>query len=308
VGELAGAAAESPAAAAAMAVVLFALGVKAAVVPVHGWLARTYPFLSPTVTALFSGLHTKVAIYAIYRLYAVVFEGRADLLWVGLVVFSATMVVGVLGALGERDARAVLTFHMVSQIGYVLLGLALFGPLGLAAGIFYLLHNMIVKASLFLSTGAVELVHGRHELGAVTGLLRRDPLTGLVFLAAAVSLAGLPPFSGFVAKLLMILAAIDAGQFLVAGIAVVVSLFTLLSMMKIWGATFLGEPDDTADDLRDEQGHVRRVPVHLVAPAGVLALLSLGLGLGGEVLISLTRTAASGLVDTSTYLTAMGVS
>ena len=170
--ELHGAATENTGVAIASALVLFALGIKAAVVPVHGWLARAYPKMSPAVTALFSGLHTKVAIYAIYRVYAMLFDGDERYLWVGVVVFSATMLVGVLGAVGETAPRSILAFHMVSQIGYILLGVALFGPIGLTAGIFYLLHHMIVKASLFLAMGAVEVRYGPRRLGQLSGLAK----------------------------------------------------------------------------------------------------------------------------------------
>jgi len=239
-GELAGAA-EDPATAVAAAVCLAAIAVKAAVFPVHGWLARTYTVTSPAVTALFSGLHTKVAIYVIYRIYAVVFEGDATWLIVALVITSLTMVVGVFGAMGESTMRSILVFHMVSQIGYILVGVGLFTQLGLTAGIFYLLHHMIVKASLFLSTGAIEQTYGSSRLEDLGGLRTREPLITAAFGIAALSLAGLPPFSGFVAKLSLILATVDAGAIAVGVVALAVSLFTLLSMMKIWAAVFNGK-------------------------------------------------------------------
>ncbi|WP_250446422.1 monovalent cation/H+ antiporter subunit D family protein, partial [Actinotalea sp. C106] len=243
--ELAGAAHESPLVAAAAGVCLMALSVKAAVVPVHGWLTRAYPATSPAVTALFSGLHTKVAIYGIYRIYAVVFDGDSRYLWIGLVVFSATMVIGVMGAVGQDTTRSILVFHMVSQIGYILLGVALFTPLGLMAGIFYLIHHMIVKASLFLSTGAIEHAYGHSRLDRLGSIARREPILAAAFLGAALSLAGLPPFSGFVAKLTLVTAAVDAQQWAVVATAVAVSLVTLISMLKIWGTAFWGpKPDD----------------------------------------------------------------
>lgn len=305
-GELAGRAAESTAVAVSVAVVLSALAVKAAVVPVHGWLARTYPFMSPTVTALFSGLHTKVAVYAIYRIYSVVFDGMEGYLWIGLVVFSVTMVVGVLGAVGERDARTILSHSTVSQIGYILLGVALFGAVGLTAGIFYLLHHTVVKVALFLSTGAVEIAYGKHPLGEVTGLLRREPLTAVVFFAAAMSLTGIPPFSGFVAKLALILAAFEEQQVVVALVAVGVSLFTLLYTLKIWGKMFVGEPEDSSSEVVAAVGtKERRISVGLIAPALVLAVVTLAFGVGGELLLGVSATAADGLVDTSTYVEAV---
>lgn len=304
--QLAGRAAQDPAVAVAVGVVLLALAVKASVVPVHGWLSRTYPFMSPAMTAMFSGLHTKVAAYGIYRIYAVVFDGDARYLWIGVVLFCATMLFGVLGAVGESDARSILSFHMVSQLGYILLGVALFTQFGLTAGIFYLLHHMIVKASLFLSIGAVEISYGRHPLGRFGGLLSRDPLTAIVFLVAALSLAGIPPLSGFVAKLTLVVAAWEAGQVAAVVVAIVVSLFTVQSMMKIWGKTFLGDPKDVDDDLVESIGtEGSRIPVGLIAPAAVLAATTLVLGVGAQLLLPLAATAADGLLDTSTYVQAV---
>src|SRR5690625_417830 len=227
-----------PTVAIAGAVSMFALCIKASVVPVHGWLARAYPGTSPAVTALFSGLHTKVAIYAIYRIYSVVYGGDTRFLWVGVVLFSLTMLIGVFGAVGEKTTRTILSFHMVSQIGYILLGVALFTELGLTAGIFYLLHHMIVKASLFMSTGAVEVRYGTGVIGALGGISRTEPVIAVTFMIAALSLAGIPPFSGFVAKFMLIVGAVDTGDIAAVVIMLFVSLITLLSMLKIWTGMF----------------------------------------------------------------------
>jgi multicomponent Na+:H+ antiporter subunit D len=313
-GQLAGAAAEDDLTALAAAVCLFALGIKASVVPVHGWLARAYPATSPAVTALFSGLHTKVAIYAIYRIYAVVFDGDGRWLWVGVVLFSATMVIGVLGAVGENTTRSILAFHMVSQIGYILLGVALFTGAGLTAGIFYLVHHMIVKASLFLSTGAIEVRWGTGTLGAVSGMGRREPVLAAAFFVAALSLAGLPPFSGFVAKLSLILAALDAGEIAAVVVMLLVSLVTLLSMLKIWSGVFWGKPAEApvtagagsgSAALPPDPPGTPRVGALLAAPAVVLAGITVCLGIGAEVLLELSRTAAEGLLDTQDYVEAV---
>ncbi|MBD8507208.1 monovalent cation/H+ antiporter subunit D family protein [Hoyosella sp. G463] len=306
--ELAGMGKENPLVGAAMGAVLIALSVKAAVIPVHGWLTRTYPYTSPAVTALFSGLHTKVAIYAIYRIYAVVFEGDSRYLWIGVVLMSATMLIGVLGAVGESTTRSILAFHMVSQIGYILLGVALFGPIGLMAGIFYLLHHMIVKASLFLSTGAIEVTYKTNDLGKLQGIARTEPLIAVAFLGAAFSLAGLPPFSGFVAKLLLVRAAIDEAQTAAAVVAVAVSLLTLLSMMKIWKGVFWGRaPEDgvNAISARKPGRLLTHVKPSLAMPAVLLMLVTLGVGLGAQGLLVLSEQAAAGLVDVNPYVEAV---
>ncbi|MFE1166395.1 monovalent cation/H+ antiporter subunit D family protein [Nocardiopsis sp. NPDC058789] len=313
-GELAGAAKDDPMVAVGMGVVILALSIKAAVVPVHGWLARTYPAASPAITALFSGLHTKVAIYAIYRLYALVFDGDARFLWIGVVVFTLTMLIGVMGAVGEGTTRSILVFHMISQIGYILLGVALFTEIGLMAGIFYLIHHMIVKASLFLSTGAIEHTYGTGALDRLGGIARREPLLALVFMGAALSLAGLPPFSGFVAKLTLVVAAVDDGQWTAMAVMIAVSLITLMSMLKIWGGVFWGPaPDeDGSPVVAGSDGAVAtatratpRIRTALIVPGLVLTATTLGIGLGAQVLLDLSAQAANGLLDTSGYVEAV---
>jgi multicomponent Na+:H+ antiporter subunit D len=341
-GELAGAARESDAAALAAGVVLVAFGVKAAVVPAHGWLPATYPNAPPAVTALFSGLLTKLGVYALFRVYSVVFEGDPRLSWLLLTVFLATMVLGVLGALGEGTMRSILVFHMISQVGYILLGLSFFGVLGMTAAIFYFLHHTVVKASLLLSAGAVEHTHGSDRLDRLGGLALREPLLAATFLVAALSLAGLPPFSGFVAKLVLVRAALLEEQYLAAGLAIGVSLFTLLSMMKIWNGVFWGEPPATETPARStapvnpdpgpradsgteapatvaatavevptdaratrEPADLPRVRRSLVLPGLFLAIVTIAVGLGAQVVLELATTAAEGLVDTTAYVEAV---
>ena len=326
--QLAGAAANDPTVAIAMAVVMLAMLTKAAVVPMHSWLARTYAYTSPAITALFSGLHTKVGVYAIYRFYAVIFDGDTRFLWILVVLFTLTMLIGVLGAVGEKTTRSILVFHMVSQLGYILMGVALFTELGLTAGIFYLVHHMLVKASLFLSTGAVEVQYGTGELGKVTDIVRREPLIAIAFFAAALSLAGIPPFSGFVAKFSLMLGTWEASQYIALAVMVVVSLITLLSMLKIWGGMFWGDPktpvpDPSAGQDPDGEGATlgggvalqtrtdvdhdakHRINGWLAAPAVILALITLALGIGGEFLLGWAETAAHNLMDTSTYVNAV---
>lgn len=318
IAELAGMAKTDETVAIAASICIFALGIKASIVPVHGWLARAYPATSPAITALFSGLHTKVAIYAIYRIYAVIFDGDARWLWIGVVVFSATMIIGVLGAVGEPTTRSILAFHMVSQIGYILLGVALFTQAGLTAGIFYLLHHMIVKASLFLSTGAIEVQYGTGTIGELSGIAKREPIIAAAFFIAALSLAGLPPFSGFVAKLTLILASLEAGEVAAVVVMLLVSLITLLSMLKIWGGIFWGKPSDEKPSRPSVSGTGntavlapamtqtgRRISARLAAPAVILAAITCGLGLGAELLLALSEIAADGLLDSSAYIEAV---
>jgi multicomponent Na+:H+ antiporter subunit D len=300
--ELVGRAAGSGRVAVAGVVILVALGVKAAVVPVHGWLPRSYPAASPAVTALFSGLLTKIGLYAIFRLYSTLFAGDATLRVPLLVIAALTMVLGVLGAVGRDRMRDILTFHMISQIGYMVLGLALFGLAGLSAGIFYILHHIVVKTSLFLCAGAVETFEGTGVLGRLGALARERPVLAAAFGVSAMSLTGLPPFSGFVAKLALLRAAFDADQYVFGGVAVAVSFLTLFSMLKIWNGVFWGERSREAQPAI-AIGGTRAAA--LVAPAAALAALSIALGLGAQVLWSLSERAAALLVDQAAYVEAV---
>ena len=257
------------------------------------------------------------------------------------VVLVATMVVGVLGALGESAMRAILSFHMTSQVGYILLGLGFFGVPGLAAGIFYLVHHIIVKASLFLSCGAVERSYGTGELDRLGGVARRAPVLAVAFIVAALSLTGIPPFSGFIAKYTLVSAAVGAEQYVAAGFAVLVSLFTLLSMLKIWSGVFWGQDPDERGQEAERAPHTmahtptgadpdptdptsraatattgvavadgsaapqRRIRPALVLPALTHAVVTIGLGIGAQGLLELAGTAAEGLVDTSRYVEAV---
>jgi len=294
-GLLAGAAQDSGLVAAAAGLALGALAMKAALFPAYGWLVRGYPATSPAVTALFSGLHTKVAMYAIYRIYAVVFDGDDRWLLVALVLVGVTIMVGALATAGEQSIRTMLSYSMVSHLGFIGVGVALFTPAGLAAGLFYLLHHMVVKAAQFLSAAAVEDAYGSDRLEDLRGIGRREPLVAASFGIAALSLAGFPPFSGFVAKVSLVIASVDAGEYLLTAVMIVASLVTMQAMLRIWNQVF-------ASPIGDGESADRRIGWNLAAPGALLAAVTVVLGFGAQPLLALTDVAAAGLLDTSTYV------
>ncbi|SHN78655.1 multicomponent Na+:H+ antiporter subunit D [Geodermatophilus obscurus] len=323
-GELAAVATASAPAAVASAVIMLAMAVKAAVVPLHSWLPTTYSATGPAVTVLFSGLLTKVGVYALIRIYAVLFDGDRRYLWLLMTAALLTMVVGVLGAVGERAMRPVLTFHMVSQIGYMLLGLALFTGAGLAAAVFFLVQYVLVKAALLMVAGAVEVGYGTGDLARLGGLMRREPALALAFAVSALALVGIPPLSGFVAKLGLATAAVAEQRYLAAAVVVGVSLLTLTSMLKVWNAVFWQAapegnradegPHDAAPRApspHDDTGRTTvtgvrtRLRPALTAPALLLAGLAVVLGLWAEPLLTAAAAAADGLLDTEAYAAAV---
>ena len=299
--------ATDPVALAALSVLLVAVVAKASLVPLHGWLPRAYVHASPTVTAIFSALLTKAGVYALYRFTSTMLHGIDGYLPLMLVLAAVTMVVGVLGAVGGRDMRGILTFHMVSQVGYLVLPLGVWTRGAVAAGLFYLLQYVAVKGALFLSAAAVVRLEGTDELGRLGGLMRSRPWLGVAFLLPALALAGIPPTSGFLGKFLLVRTAFEAQAYLAGAVAVGVSLLTLLSMVKIFNGAFWGDapaeyPARSYRALAPPGRAARRLLVGLPLGIGVAAVL---LGPAAGPLLGVVDAAAGALLDPSTYLTAV---
>jgi multicomponent Na+:H+ antiporter subunit D len=229
----------------AVGVVLLALSVKAGVVPMHGWLPRAYPATSATVMALFSALHTKVAIYAIFRVHQTVLDGAAEWMTLLLVLFTLSMLVGAYGSLGERMIRRSLAWQMIAGVGYILVGVGIGTQLGLAAGLFYMVHHILVMGSLLLSSGAIEHAYRTNQFVGLSGLMRREPQLAVIMALGMMSLIGFPPSSGFFGKVGIARAAADLDGFqlwLVLGALLVASIGTLLAMSRLWADVFWGHP------------------------------------------------------------------
>ena len=219
---------------------LVVFGTKAAIFPLFSWLPDSYPTAPTTITAVFAGLLTKIGVYAMIRFHTL--TGMDALGSTMLVLAGVTMVIGAVGALAQSDIKRILSFHIISQIGYMLMGLGLFSAAGTAGAILFLVHHMPVKTVLFLVGGLVENDIGTGVLERSGGLASRRPLIAALFAIPALSLAGLPPFSGFVAKFSVVAAGIEAASTPVVVAALVAGLLTLLSMTKIWMGVFWGTP------------------------------------------------------------------
>ncbi len=227
---------------------LVVFGIKAAVFPLFFWLPDSYPTAPSPVTAVFAGLLTKVGVYALVRSQTLLFDDAARPATLLLVVAGCTMVVGVFGAIVQNDIKRILSFHIVSQIGYMVLGLGLFTVAGLAAATVYIINQIVLKTSLLLVAGIIEERRGSGALSKLSGLVRLEPVVAVLFLLPALSLAGVPPFSGFVAKLAVVDAGVDARGYGMVALALAVSLLTLYSMTKIWANVFWGAPEAMIDD------------------------------------------------------------
>ncbi len=269
---------------------LVVFGIKAAIFPLFMWLPDSYPTAPTPVTAIFAGLLTKVGVFVIIRTQTLLFsqDEPSTLL---LFIAGATMTVGVLGAIAQNDIKRILSFHIVSQIGYMVMGLGFLTVAGLAAAILYITHHIVVKTGLFLVGGLVEAEEGTGALDRIGGLLHRRPIIAVMFLPLALSLAGIPPFSGFVAKLALLQEGLALDRGIIVAVSLAVSLLTLFSMTKIWGGVFWGET--TEPSVPAARG--------MTVATGSVVALSLGVALFAGPLADLATRAAADLVDPAVY-------
>ncbi|MDO5711832.1 MAG: Na+/H+ antiporter subunit D [Micrococcales bacterium] len=318
---------------------LLGFAIKAAVFPMSGWLPDSYPTAPAPVTAVFAGLLTKVGVYAIIRTQTLLFpDGRVNtlLLWAALL----TMIVGILGAIAQDDVKRLLSFTLVSHIGYLIFGIAIANQAALSGAIFYVAHHIIIQTTLFLVVGLVEWRSGTTSLAELGGLARTSPLIAVLFFIAVLNLAGIPPFSGFLGKVGLMQGGVQAGTplayLLVAGTALT-SLLTLYAVARVWARAFWQRPvtelteQDSATggplpepSMRRAAGLVtgsmrlepqrlarlqlladRPVPRGMMLPAAGLVIVSLALTLCAGPLFGVTDRAAGDLLARTPYIQAV---
>jgi multicomponent Na+:H+ antiporter subunit D len=278
---------------------LTCFGIKAGLFPFFFWLPASYHTPPITVSALFAGLLTKVGVYALIRLFTLIFNQDVGFTHTIILVISGfTMVVGVLGAVAQMDVRRLLSFHIISQIGYMTMGLAFNSVAGLAGAIFYIAHNILAKTNLFLVAGVAQRYSGSYNLKEMGGLFKASPWLALMFAISAASLAGIPPLSGFFAKFSLVYAGFEARQYAITGVSLAVGLLTALSMSKIWNEAFW-KPAPA------ELSPNPRVGGSLIAPIAAMAALTLLMGLAAGPFYRLCLDAAHQLQNPSAYLQAV---
>ncbi|WP_338694076.1 Na+/H+ antiporter subunit D [Streptomyces sp. Q6] len=264
---------------------LTVFGVKAAAFPVAAWLPDSYPTAPAPVTAVFAGLLTKVGVYSILRTDTLLFPGNR-LSALLMVIAFASLLIGILGAVAQTDLKRLLSFTLVSHIGFMLYGIALGGRGGIGGAIVYTAHHITVQTTLFLAAGLLEKRYGTTELTRLGGVARAAPLLAALWFVPAMNLAGIPPLSGFLGKLgLMRAGAADGGSdaYILLGACAVTSLLTLYVMAKVWNLAFwrAAPPqlllegsvlDDADDDEDDEDGYARGAAAARAGHAGMPAV------------------------------------
>jgi multicomponent Na+:H+ antiporter subunit D len=306
------------------AVLLVAFGIKAAVFPLSTWLPDSYPTAPAPVTAVFAGLLTKVGVYAIIRAHSLLFPGGA-LDGILLVAALLTMIVGVLGAIAQSDVKRLLSFTLVSHIGYMVFGIALSTRLGMSGAIYYVAHHIVVQTTLFLVVGLIERQAGASTLRRLGGLAAASPLLAFVFIVPALNLGGIPPFSGFIGKVALVEAGAQDGSVLawiLVGGGIVTSLLTLYVMARVWTLAFwrsradapeghlvssgpsalLDEAEDVDYETRDDVG---RMPIGMVLPTAAMIAVGLALTVFAGPIMSYSERAADQVLHREDYISAV---
>jgi multicomponent Na+:H+ antiporter subunit D len=282
---------------------LVAFGIKAAMFPLHFWLPAAYHTPPPVVSAIFAGLLTKVGVYALLRTFTLVFVGDVGYTHaIVLVVAGITMIVGVLGALAQSEMRRILSFLIVSHIGFAVMGLGLYTPAGLSGAVFYIVEDMIVLTGLFLAAGIIYRVVPSDDLRSLGGFYAAAPLFGLLFLLPALSLAGVPPLSGFFAKLALLRASLEIGEYGIVAAATCTSILTLLAVTRIWSEVFW-KPNPHQQALAVPRFSAQSAALWL--PIALLAGLVVALGLAVGPAFGLAAHAGQQLYDPSAYMQAV---
>ena len=257
----------------ASAFFLMGFGLKAALIPFHAWLPDAHPSAPAPISAVLSGLLIKVSgVYAMTRIFLNVFGLTPALATVLMSLGALSMVVAAFLALGQKDMKRMLAYSSISQVGYVVLGIGIGTPLGIAGGLFHLFNHALAKGLLFLTSGSVQQATGTRNLDEMGGLAKRMPITAATNLVGALSIAGIPPLNGFWSKLIIIIALIQSGHPVFAVIAVLTSVLTLWYYLLMQRKAFFGK-------LNAKWAAVKEAPFWMTAATVFLALLCVGIGI-----------------------------
>jgi len=281
-----------------MSAMLFLLvfGVKAAIFPLYFWLPNSYHQPPPAISAIFGGLLTKVGVYVLIRIFTLIFIGDVAFTHSILFVLGVlTMIFGVVITISQTDFRLILSYHIISQVGYMVMGLGMFSVLSVAGAIFHMLHNIIVKTGLFLASGITQEVTGTTDLHKMGGLLHRYPWLGWTFFITAMALAGVPPLSGFFSKFMLIQAGAELGNYYSIAAVLGVGFLTMFSMIKIFLYAFWGEEKPVLD--RPNFDYKKIMPASLI-----LCGISVCIGLGASYVCDFVMLAAEQLMNPQLYI------
>ncbi|SFA69717.1 multicomponent Na+:H+ antiporter subunit D [Lentibacillus halodurans] len=275
----------------------FVFATKAALFPLYYWMPNSYAVPNPVISALFGALLTKVGIYAIIRVFSLIFVHETELthevfIWIA----GLSMLFGIFGALSTNNIKLIIAYNIIPAIGFILMGLGVFNQDALSGSIYYLVHDMLIKTSLFLLAGTIAYAAGTSDLRKFSGLIHYYPFLGWMLFVSAFVLAGIPPFSGFIGKLLLLKGALAGEEIAIVIIALLSSLLILYSVVKIFIKGFWGEKDESFKP-KSIKGRT--------APIVVLLALSIFMGIGAEFIYPTIESISAYLLDPENYINAV---
>lgn len=274
----------------------FVFATKAALFPLYYWLPKSYIVPNPVISALFGALLTKVGVYSIIRVFTLIFVYNTEIthqlfIWMA----GLTMIFGILGALSTNNIKLIIAYNIIPAIGFIMMGIGVFNEDALSGSVYYLMHDMIIKTALFLLVGAIAYVAGTSDLRKMGGLINHYPILGWLLFLSAFVLAGIPPFSGYIGKLLLLKGALAEGEISIVIIGLLTSLLILYSILKIFIRGFWGEDQAITSENK-------RTPKGFIAPIAFLLTFSVLLGVGAEFIYPSIDSIATYLLDPESYI------
>ncbi|WP_028298167.1 proton-conducting transporter membrane subunit [Olivibacter sitiensis] len=285
---------------------LVGFGIKSAVFPLYYWLPSSYHTPPSAVAAVFGGLLTKVGVYAILRIFTLIFVPNEFMKIVLTVLSVMTIISGGFGALIKRDVRRIFSYLIVCHIGFMIGGIALFTPIALSGVLFYLIHDILVKTNIFLISGLIRNMKGNLNTLKAGGLYARYPKISLVMALVFFSLVGVPPLSGFWPKIYLFEAGFTTHNYFFIAALIIGSFLTLYIMARLWSDVFWKNPSEGDDSLIDHfKDYSRWKQALLVIPICLLAIATLYVGLAAENIVVVVKHIAAEMIDTSPYIDAV---
>ena len=283
---------------------LIGFGIKAGVFPLYFWLPASYHTPPPAVSAIFGGLLTKVGVYALLRVFTLIFNGDAFLDTIILVIGGLTLFSGGLGALVQNNIVKLFSYLIICHIGYMILGLGLFTSVAVAAAIFYLIHDIIVKTNLFMVSGLIHRIKGTYSMRNLGGLYAKYPLLSLLMAIPLFSVAGIPPLSGFWPKLSLISESFKAKDYVLVAAVLSATFITIFVIAKLWAEVFWkkGVKIPKLLNFKYFEDMLIDKKVEIIAPIIFLALISLYIGFYAEHIQQLSIRIADELMNPSYYI------
>ena len=286
---------------------LIGFGIKSAVFPLYFWLPASYHTPPSAVSAIFGGLLTKVGVYALIRIFTLIFLEDILLDDILLIIAVLTLFSGAIGALVQKNVRKVFSYLIICHIGFMIAGLGMFTEAAIAGAIFYLIHDIIVKTNLFMISGVIYRIKGTINIKSLGGLYEKYPKLSLLIAIPFFSLIGIPPLSGFWPKISLILAGLDTHNYIVIGGIIFASLLTLIVIARVWSEVFWKNPVKLPKREHflyfEDMTNLRKV--QFIAPVVFLTLVSLYIGFGAEHIQQISNRIAGELLNHGDYIKAV---